>query len=134
MTIRDHRWRNAALVPILALALAVDVRGQPTRRPESLFDGGRPRGILTHVPTLEEAVEFWRYRDATELVADAVRNVPDVAVVVIAGATDHVQLAPDHPHIRAQVNAFEEAGAKLIRKHVPATVRSTSPNARARFR
>lgn len=38
-----------------------------------------------------------------------------MAVIVVAGATDHVQIAPDHPHIRAQVNAFQEAGAKLIR-------------------
>jgi hypothetical protein len=74
---------------------------------------GEPRPA--HVPTLEEAVEFWRYRDATGLVADAVRKVPDVAVIVVAGETDHVQIAPDHPHIRAQVNAFQKAGAKFIR-------------------
>ncbi|MHA1113672.1 MAG: GH39 family glycosyl hydrolase, partial [Alphaproteobacteria bacterium] len=76
-----------------------------------LFGDRRP----AHMPTLKEAVEFWRYRDATGLVADAVRKVPNVAVIVVAGATDHVQLAPDHPHIRAQVNAFQKAGAKLIR-------------------
>jgi len=76
-----------------------------------LFGDPRP----AHLPTLEEAVEFWRYRDATGLVADAVRKVPDVAVIVVAGETDHVQIAPDHPHIRAQVNAFQKAGAKFIR-------------------
>jgi len=76
-----------------------------------LFGDSRP----AHIPTLEEAVEFWRYRDATGLVADAVRKVPDVAVIVLANETDHVQIAPDHPHIRAQVNGFQEAGAKLIR-------------------
>jgi len=74
---------------------------------------GEPRPA--HIPTLEEAVEFWRYRDATGLVADAVRRVPKVAMIVVAGETDHVQIAPDHPHIRAQVNAFQEAGAKLAR-------------------
>ncbi|MCF7848438.1 MAG: hypothetical protein K9M45_06270 [Kiritimatiellales bacterium] len=78
------------------------------------------RGLLAdqrpaHIPTLKEAVEFWRYRDATGLVPDAVRNLPHLAVLVMAGETDHVQLAPDHPHIRAQINAFVGAGAKFVR-------------------
>lgn len=78
------------------------------------------RGLLgdprpAHIPTLAEAIEFWRYRDATGLVADAVRKVPNLAVIVVAGETDHVQIAADHPHIRAQVNAFQEAGAKFVR-------------------
>jgi len=76
-----------------------------------LFGKHRP----AHIPSLDEAVEFWRYRDATGLVAEAVRKVPHVAVIVVAGETDHVQIAPDHPHIRAQVNAFQKAGARLIR-------------------
>jgi hypothetical protein len=64
---------------------------------------------------LDEAVEFWRYRDATGLLGDAIRKVPNVTVIVVAGETDHVQIAPDHPHIRAQVNAFQKAGARFIR-------------------
>jgi len=74
---------------------------------------GAPRPV--HIPSLDEAIESWRYRDATGLVVDAVRKIPDLAAIVVAGETDHVQIAPDHPHIRAQVNAFQEAGAKLIR-------------------
>lgn len=77
----------------------------------SLFGDPRP----AHIPTLDDAIEFWRYRDATGLVAEAVRKIPNLAAIVVAGETDHVQIAPDHPHIRAQVNAFQEAGAKLIR-------------------
>jgi len=77
----------------------------------ALFGDSRP----AHMPTLAEAVEFWRYRDATGLVSEAVRKVPNVAVIVVAGETDHVQIAPDHPHIRAQVNAFQKAGAQFIR-------------------
>lgn len=76
-----------------------------------LFGDSRP----AHMPTLAEAIEFWRYRDATGLVAEAVRKIPNVAVIVVAGETDHVQIAPDHPHIRAQVNAFQKAGAQFIR-------------------
>jgi len=77
----------------------------------ALFGDSRP----AHMPTLAEAIEFWRYRDATGLVAKAVRKVPGVAVIVVASETDHVQIAPDHPHIRAQVNAFQKAGAQFIR-------------------
>ncbi len=76
-----------------------------------LFGVPRP----AHVPTLDETVEFWRYRDATGLVPEAVRKLPRVAVIVGASETDHVQIAPDHPHIRAQVNAFQQAGAQFIR-------------------
>lgn len=68
-----------------------------------------------HIPKLGEAIEFWRYRDATGLIPDAVLNIPDIAVIVVAGETDHVQIAPDHPHIYAQVNAFQKAGARFVR-------------------
>jgi len=88
---------------------AVQLMREAHRR--NLFGNLRP----THIPTLEESIEFWRYRDATGLIGDAVRNVPKVAVIVIANETDHVQIAPDHPHITAQVNAFQRVGAKFIR-------------------
>jgi len=39
MTSRDRIWHFAALVPVLALALAVDVYGQPAKP----FPGIRPR-------------------------------------------------------------------------------------------
>ncbi len=68
-----------------------------------------------HIPTVQEAEEFWRYRDATGLIPDAVRKIPDVAVIVVACTTDHVQIAPDHPHIYTQINAFVAAGARFVR-------------------
>jgi hypothetical protein len=74
-----------------------------------------PERRPAHIPSLDEAEEFWRYRDATGLVHDAIEEIPDLAVIVVARATDHVQIAPDHPHIYTQVNAFCEAGAKFVR-------------------
>ncbi|MCX7012587.1 MAG: hypothetical protein NTW86_08495 [Candidatus Sumerlaeota bacterium] len=68
-----------------------------------------------HIPTVEEAEEFWRCRDAAGLVPDAVRKLPHLAVIVAAHQSDHMQSAPDHPHILTQVNAFQEAGARFIR-------------------
>ena len=83
------------------------VRLQTEAEKRGLFGEKRP----PHLPTLEENVEFWRYRDATGLVPEAVRKIPGLSVIVLANETDHVQIAPDHPHIYAQVNAFAKAGA-----------------------
>ncbi len=77
----------------------------------SLFSDSKP----AHIPTVEEAVEFWRYRDATGLVPEAVRKIPNLAVIIVANEDDHMQVAPDHPHIRIQANAFQKAGARFVR-------------------
>ena len=69
----------------------------------------------THIVTVEEAEEFWHYRDATGLVPDAIRKIPNLAAIIVANEDDHMQVAPDHPHIRIQANAFQEAGARFVR-------------------
>lgn len=68
-----------------------------------------------HVPSLAESTEYWRWRDAAGSVREAVSKCPKVAVIVYANERDHVQAAPDHPHILAQVDAFQKAGAKFVR-------------------
>ena len=50
-----------------------------------LIPGQRPR----HVPTLAEAQEFWRYRDAAPSIAQAVRNCTKLAVIVYSNERDH---------------------------------------------
>jgi len=77
----------------------------------SLFGDSKP----AHIPTAEEAVEFWRYRDATGLVPEAVRKITNLAVIIVANEDDHMQVAPDHPHICIQANAFQKAGAHFVR-------------------
>ncbi len=68
-----------------------------------------------HVPTLAESTEYWHWRDAAGSLGDAVRKCPNVAVIVYANERDHVQAAPDHPHILAQVEGFRQAEAKFVR-------------------
>ena len=68
-----------------------------------------------HIATVEEAREFWHCRDATGLVPDAIRKIPNLAVIIVANEHDHMQVAPDHPHIQIQANAFQEAGARFVR-------------------
>ncbi len=74
--------------------------------------GARPP---PHIPTVEESVECWRWRDAEKSIPAAVRNCTNLAVIVYANERDHVQVAPDHPHILAQVEGFRRAGAKFVR-------------------
>ena len=107
----DYRHRGLFLDMAGGQRLWYSVRVLREAEKRGLFGDQRP----AHIASLEEAVEFWRYRDATGLVPDAVRNIPGLAVIVVAGETDHVQIAPDHPHIRAQVNAFAAAGASFVR-------------------
>jgi len=69
----------------------------------------------THVPTLAESIEYWRWRDAAGSIGAAVSKCPQVAVVVYANERDHVQVAPDHPHILTQIEGFRLSGAKFVR-------------------
>jgi hypothetical protein len=68
-----------------------------------------------HVPAAAESEAFWREREASAAIAEAVRKCPSVAVIVYAGERDHVQVAPDHPHILVQVEGFRQAKARLVR-------------------
>ena len=77
----------------------------------SLFGKTRP----THIPTAAEAEQFWRDREASAGIREAVRKCPNVAVIVYAGERDHVQVAPDHPHILAQAEGFRQAKAPFVR-------------------
>lgn len=77
----------------------------------TLIPDPRPR----HVPTLTEAKEFWRCRDAAPSIPEAVRKCPNVAVIVYANEQDHVQADPAHTHILAQVEGFRAAETKFVR-------------------
>jgi hypothetical protein len=76
-----------------------------------LIPGDRP----SHVPTLAESKEFWRYRDAAPSIPEAVRNCTNLAVIVYANERDHVQADPAHTHILEQVEGFRKAGARFVR-------------------
>jgi hypothetical protein len=68
-----------------------------------------------HMPSLAESLEYWRWRDAAGSISNAARKCTNLAVIVCANERDHVQVAPDHPHILAQVEGFRQAGAKFVR-------------------
>ena len=76
-----------------------------------LITGQQPR----HMPGVDVAKAFWRYRDAAPSIPQAVHNCTNLAVIVYANEQDHVQAAPDHGHILIQVEGFRQAKARFVR-------------------
>jgi hypothetical protein len=87
--------------------------------PRILAEAGRRRLLPAprpaHIPSLEEAREFWSWRDATASIPAAVSNLPELAVIVYANQRDHVQADPAHSHILEQLEGFRKAGARFVR-------------------
>ena len=69
----------------------------------------------SHIPTLEQTREFWYWRNGENWIEKAVENIPQLMFIVEASETDHVQSAPDHPHILIQYEGFRSAGARFVR-------------------
>jgi hypothetical protein len=68
-----------------------------------------------HIATVEEVEERDRREDVLRRIPDAVRRLPDLAVLVFESETGHVTTAADHPHAIAHVNAWLDAGARWVR-------------------
>ncbi|MCX7750004.1 MAG: hypothetical protein N2320_00235 [Candidatus Bipolaricaulota bacterium] len=77
------------------------------------------RGLLdpwpSDVATVEEARAFWAIRDMSRHYQAALAANPDLRVVVIGSAQDHVQNTPDYPHLVLQYGGWLEAGVRWIR-------------------
>ena len=91
------------------VAFSVPVLQEAVRR--RLVKGDWP----PHFMSLEEAKAFWNLQDGAPRMPEAIRNCPRVAVIVHGGAVDHVQRAPDHPHVLEAVEGFQAAGARFVR-------------------
>lgn len=100
---RSFTWSYLFLRPVLW--------GPREAESRKLYGELRP----SHVPSLDESIEYRRWRDAGGAIGDAIQKCPNVAVIVYANERDHVQAAPDHPHILIQVEGFRQAGAKFVR-------------------
>ncbi|NOZ30283.1 MAG: hypothetical protein GXP39_19825 [Chloroflexi bacterium] len=72
-----------------------------------VFRGGWP----TNIATLAEVSAFWDLREAVRLYSAALTHIPDLEGMVLASVVDHVQAAPDHPHIRQAFEGWDRAGA-----------------------
>lgn len=56
----------------------------------------------TDLATPEEAEEWWRGRESLSVFDEVALKMPDLRVMIVFGKEDHVQPAPDKPHIRQE--------------------------------
>lgn len=66
-----------------------------------------PAGIATP----PEADAYWDIREAVRLYSQALAKIPDLEAMVLAGVCDHVQSAPDKPHIHQAFDGWNTNGA-----------------------
>lgn len=63
----------------------------------------------------ETAAYYWDMREAVRLYAAALTNIPDLQGMVLASVKDHVQSAPDKPHIHQAYDGFRKAAGLWTR-------------------
>ncbi|MFW5805439.1 MAG: T9SS type A sorting domain-containing protein [Bacteroidales bacterium] len=78
---------------------------------ENLF----PQNPPSHIISVSETADFWHYRNTGGWIDSLVSKLTDLLFMVNASETDHVQTAPDHPHVLFQYRAFGQANAKFLR-------------------
>ncbi len=69
----------------------------------------------SHIASAEATASFWTFRNGEYWIEEALSFNPDLMFMVEAGDRDHVQGAPDHPHILIQYMGFLNAGARFVR-------------------
>lgn len=67
------------------------------------------------VATLDEAREFWAWRDARSNLAALLQHHGSIAAILHATETDHAQSAADHPHVALVYNTFQIGGLRWVR-------------------
>ena len=65
------------------------------------------------LPTMAEAQAFWEPRDATFHFADVAANLPSLNVIICGSEQDHVQTAPDYPHLHQSFSGLLSAGINV---------------------
>lgn len=89
---------------------------------------------LSHLPSPIQTQNFWEWRNGEKWIQDAVDKIPGLMFIVYAFDTDHVQSAPDKPHVLIQYEGFRNAGARLVRlnpdrQYVESVLGSAEPRA-----
>lgn len=90
-----------------SVELAAAVQSQHTR----LFPGGAPQWLATR----SDVETYWAQRDGSLAFARAHAALPNLLVTDVATTLDHVQLQPDHPHIRSFMQGWLDAGHSFVR-------------------
>ena len=82
---------------------------------QALADAGLFTIWPASIATPAQTAAFWDLREAVRLYDDALAAIPDLEGMVLASYTDHVQTAPDHPHIRQAFEGWRSASATYVK-------------------
>ena len=63
------------------------------------------------IATPTEADAYWDIREAVRMYDDAIKNIPDLKGMILASVKDHVQSAPDKPHIHQAFDGWNKNNA-----------------------
>jgi hypothetical protein len=74
-----------------------------------------PAPFSGRIATPGETEEYWRMRTGHYWFKDVVIKIPGMRFIAVAAQVDHVQVAPDHPHVLIQYEGLRTAGARFVR-------------------
>ncbi len=80
-------------------------------RRSELFSDGLPSWMASPA----EMRDYWTERDGSLVIGDVHASLPDLLVMVLGTALDHVQGQPDHPHLRSHLAGWLDAGHAWVR-------------------
>jgi len=79
------------------------------------------------IATPAEADAYWDIREAVRMYGDAFSNVPLLEGMVLGSVVDHVQTAPDFPHIHQMFDGWNHHGKWIQINPSPAYMQEVSP-------
>lgn len=105
---------------VVPSALPVPGAGRPLfAYPRSLVEAAAQRQLVpgwpVHLLPAGQIGEFWRDRDAAGSFVQARINREPLLAMVLGTERDHVQAAPDHPHIHAAYQGWLSARLSFVR-------------------
>ena len=88
-----------------------------SRGPTLFGSVGPPRWMADET----ETAAFWALRDGALVIPELSTSMPDLLVIHVQTAFDHVQTQPDHPHAAAHLQGWLDAGHSFVRLNADAS-------------
>jgi len=84
---------------------------------QALMDNGvfTPQTWPNDLATPKQAGDFWPYRTAVQNYGEIGDKLPELRVLILFATLDHVQAAPDKPHIRQAYDGFHKTAGLWTR-------------------
>lgn len=69
----------------------------------------------SHIPSFTEDSTFWSVRNGEYWIDSVINHYPQLMFMILGTDKDHVQRAPNHPHVLLQNEMFRLGGAYFVR-------------------